>query len=162
MTPVRILGIGSPFGDDQAGWRVIEALERSKLLNEFVGGEVSTHSCDRPGSRLLESLRGAAFAIVIDAVQAGSAPGTVHRLDAWGIADDPRLLSSHGFGLASALALGEALGELPDEVIVYGIEIGEIAAAQPFEPLTEPVAGAVDELTAIIAAELTRRLESGS
>ena len=162
MSPTRILGIGSPFGDDQAGWRVVEALERRREGNGFAAGKVSLIPCDRPGAGLLASLRGARLAILVDAVQSGAAPGTIHRLEPLNLADGAKLLSSHGFGPASALALAEALSELPDEVIVYGLEIGEAETATPSGPLTETVAKAVDELASIIADELMRRERIGS
>ena len=46
MTPVRVLGIGSPFGDDQAGWLAIEALEKEKILEQFPKNFVFMTSCD--------------------------------------------------------------------------------------------------------------------
>ena len=147
MTPIRIIGIGSPFGDDQLGWEAVEAIRRSGLLDNLPQGMVSTHTCDRPGSGLLALMEGARHVILIDAMRSGAvpidgtssgaapvdvrssgaAPGNIRRLEKGDIEDSVGLLSSHGFGVASALALGEVLGVLPCQWVCYGVELGNLA-----------------------------------
>ena len=137
MTPIRIIGIGSPFGDDQLGWEAVEAIRRSGLLDSMPEGMVSTHTCDRPGSGLLALMEDARHVILIDAMRSsavpidgtssGAAPGSIRRLEKGDIEDSIGLLSSHGFGVASALALGEVLGVLPCQWVCYGVELGNLA-----------------------------------
>lgn len=122
MSRIRIIGIGSPAGDDRAGWWVIDALRGSGVL-EQTPHAVEAISLDRPGAQLISHFRGADAVILIDAIKSGGAPGTVHRVDDIARLDDYHGLSSHGFGLASALKLARALDTLPECLIVYGIEI---------------------------------------
>jgi hypothetical protein len=49
--------------------------------------------------------------------------------------DSTGLLSSHGFGVAEALALGRALEELPPRVFIYGIETGQAPSLPPLSDL---------------------------
>lgn len=146
MKPVRILGIGSPSGDDQAGWLVIDALHALGCAN---GMGVVTGKLDRPGAGLVALLDDAEHAILVDAMQSGSSPGTLHCFNP---ADGPlpvAELSSHGFGVLAALALAQALGSLPPRVEVYGIEI---ASAQPGDAVSAPVRLAIHALAERIAA----------
>jgi hydrogenase maturation protease len=123
MTPIRILGVGSPFGHDRVGWDAIDTIDSSGLLTQYPKGEVGTEKCDRPGSLLLCLMQGARAVIIIDAMQSSSEPGTLHRLKLQDLDNASSVLSSHGFGVVSALSLGSALGDLPGQVIIYGIEI---------------------------------------
>ena len=131
MNPVRILGIGSPVAGDDLGWRLAEALGQAGLPRYFPAGMVHVTLCDRPGSLLLPAMRGARLAILLDAMRSGALPGTVRRLDMLELDDSTGLLSSHGFGVAEALALGRALEDLPPRVLIYGIETGQAPSLPP-------------------------------
>ena len=92
-------------------------------------------------TRLLEALRGATLVVVVDAIQTGLGPGTVHVLDPRSapLLENPAL-SDHGFGLATAIELGRALGNLPDRLVIVGIEGADFATGAP---LSSEVSGAV-------------------
>jgi hydrogenase maturation protease len=142
---IVIAGFGSPHGDDQAGWRVIEMLrKRTALPARVVAIQEAT--------RLLEELDGCRKLVTIDACRSGGRVGMLTRLE-W---PDPRIEehhshSSHGMGLCGALRLAERLGRLPQEVQVFGIEIAEW---EPGHEVTFEVLEAVKELDAVISAEL--------
>lgn len=114
MTGV-VLGVGSPFGGDRVGWRVVERLAAA--------GETRARleALDRPGPALVTAMAGAAFAVIVDAVRPAPAPGTVHRLTYSDDLPARSPASSHGFGVAEALALGQRLGQLPPWVVI-GVE----------------------------------------
>jgi hydrogenase maturation protease len=80
MNPVRILGMGSPFGADRIGWQAIDALGSTGITRGQPPGWVSLVCLDRPGARLLEALAGAEAVILIDAMRSGAPPGTLRRL----------------------------------------------------------------------------------
>lgn len=124
MGRVVVVGIGSPFGADRIGWEVAEELKRNEALHAFPAGSVAVVLCDRPGAGLLEHMRGADAAILVDAVQGGGEPGAVLRIEGDAIGEGQAPLSSHGLGLAAALALGRSLGELPKHLVLIGVDIG--------------------------------------
>ncbi len=142
---LHILGIGSPSGDDQAGWLVVDAL---RARGVEAGGHVALAKLDRPGASLLARLEGADHVILVDALQSDGTPGEIHRwIDVdWSLAGAD--LSSHGFGVLAALALAQALGSLPQRVEVVGIEI---ASAEPGAPVSPSVRQAVAQLAERLA-----------
>ena len=114
-------GIGSQHGDDRIGWLVADAL-RERLPSDVEVRQASTPS------QLLDWLGGIDRLVVCDACLAPAVAGTtnrtrLHRWD-WPVPDATSLrsASSHAFGLPQVLQLAEQLGNLPAEVIVFGVE----------------------------------------
>lgn len=150
MSELRIIGIGSPIGDDQAGWLVVEALRRAPLAQRLPR-HTRLIALDRPGAQLIAHLDGAHTLVVVDAICSGAPPGTIHRVDGAARIQADVLVSSHGLGLATALELARALGALPANVLIYGIEIDPATgAAAPGKAMID----VVDRLAAQIAGEL--------
>lgn len=132
---VRVIGIGSPFGADRIGWQVADALERR--LEEHGGLEhrdidVHVGVADRPGVELLRLMQGAQRVILVDAVldcdeTRTGRDGTIGRPPRWLQRDELQVLSlgrsSHDLGVSEALALGEALGQLPEQLSILGIHV---------------------------------------
>jgi len=151
MTATLVLGIGSPQGDDRAGWLALEQLAGHAAVRA-AGAAVALESLDRPGLALLGRWAGARKVILIDAVRSGAPPGTLHRALAGDLAAGGSGASSHGFGLAEAVSLAAALDMLPPELVVLGIEAGEGSAADA--PLSPAVAGALPRLVAAALREI--------
>jgi hydrogenase maturation protease len=131
---LRVIGLGSPFGDDAVGLEIIETLQQAKRLQPYFDGRLELLATDRPGPALLLHLKGAERALLIDAVVSGAPVGRLHRWsDVDEVENSQTSLSSHGFGLAQTLALGRQLGMLPGQLAILGIEIdpdaGQIAPA---------------------------------
>lgn len=147
MSGVRILGIGSPSGDDQAGWLVVDAL--------LAGGfdDIDIDKLDRPGASLIPMLENAAWVILIDAMQGSGRVGGIQRFDQKDWPDYRHGLSSHGFGVLAALLLARELDSLPPRLDLYGIEIG---SANPGEDAAAVIAAAAQQLARRIADELPR------
>lgn len=130
MSRITVIGIGSPAGDDQVGWRVAETLAGSAA-----GEGIGIALCRAPGGELAGLLSGAEVAILVDAVAAGGAPGTVYRFG--GLprsALDAGPVSSHGLGLQATLELLETLGDVPPVLLVYGIEAEGVAVEAAMSP----------------------------
>lgn len=145
MSRVRILGIGSPSGDDQAGWLVVDAL----LAGGLDG--IDAKKLDRPGANLIPSMENADRVILIDAMQSGAPVGQVRRFDAQDWPAHAHGLSSHGFGVFAALSLAHELGSLPARLDIHAIEIG---SAIPGDVPGAAVRQAAWRLARRIAAEL--------
>jgi hydrogenase maturation protease len=153
MSRVCIFGIGSPSGDDQAGWLTIDALLASGLHEN---GATVIEKLDRPGVNLIPLLENAAHVVLVDAMQGGGEPGRILRLDEQDWSDYRQGVSSHGFGVLDALLLARELGGLPPRLDLYGIEIG---SANPGAMPGEDVQSATRRLAAQIAASLSMQLD---
>ena len=147
MSDTVVLGVGNRMlGDDAAGPAVLDRLmgrlPKDVRLVESVGD--ATH--------LLDTWRDVRLAVVVDAVVSGGVPGSVHRIEGTeGFPNAWRSASTHLVGLAEAIDLGGAVDMLPDRLVVFGIEIGEIV---PGVGLSPAVAAAIDTVADQIAQEL--------
>ncbi|SCZ50201.1 hydrogenase maturation protease [Thiohalomonas denitrificans] len=117
----RIIGVGSPFGADSTGWRVVEYLQEAGFPELFP--RVDWQILDRPGPRLMEWFADMDLVIIIDALL-GGVQGESRVLDAAALTENASL-STHGFGVAEALAMAEALDELPTHLVILAIEVGD-------------------------------------
>ncbi|KFJ42944.1 hydrogenase maturation protease [Francisella philomiragia] len=116
-----ILGIGSPFADDQFGWFVADKL--AEIVREKNIQNITVESADRPGLNLLTFLdSGYDKIILIDAVYAKVTPGTEFYFKAKDILSFGGFLSSHSVGVAPSLALANAIGMDINNVEFYGVE----------------------------------------
>ena len=151
MHTVRVIGIGSAYGDDQLGWVAVE-----RLLTELPKYyPVSCLRCESP-NQLFWLISEARLVILVDAVYTGKSLGMIHRWQDAALAELPKAkLSSHGVVISQIWALANNLQCAPDKSRVYGIEINpEFVTFQ--SPLSPEVENAVDkllqELTVIIKA----------
>jgi len=144
--PIRVIGCGSPHGDDAVAWQVV-----ARLRNEKPALDAELHSVSG-GHAMLNLLDGTGSLVLIDAVSAGTESGTIHRLD-WPTARAEVLRpgSTHALRPAEALQLASSLGLLPSHVIVWGIEV---TGVQPGLGLSRPVAEAVVLLARRVVEEL--------
>ena len=123
---IRIIGIGSPFGDDAAG------LEAARILAQAPPPNCEVIVADRPGANLLELLRGIDSAILIDAVRSGAPAGTLHELSFDELSRcEAHFVSSHDLGVAAAVQLARKLGWAPAQGGVLGIEIAHTRPRRP-------------------------------
>lgn len=149
MNPVRILGIGSPSGDDQAGWLVVDAL----LARGVTAGEdIAIEKLDRPGARLIAWLDHAPWVILVDAMQSDGPIGEIRHFGAEDWPAYSQGLSSHGLGVLDALLLARELGSLPSRLDLYGIAIG---SASPGAHVRSEIRAAAAQLARHIADDLT-------
>ena len=147
--PLLIVGVGSPHGDDQAGWLAVDRL-RPHLPVEVVAHKASG------GLDLLSLLEGHEELIVVDASAPAGHAGMLRTLE-WPcpeLADSPAL-STHGMSLVESLRIAELLGCLPQRVSLYTIEAN---AASPGESVSDPVALALEKLVPLVLTDVKRRL----
>ena len=145
MSGVRIFGIGSPSGDDQAGWLTVDALLATDLA------DVQIEKLDRPGANLISLMENASEVILIDAMRGNGGVGGIQRFDENDWPAYGEGLSSHGFGVMAALTLARELGSLPARLDLYGIRIGSVL---PGDTAGREVQAAAQRLAAMIASSL--------
>jgi hydrogenase maturation protease len=140
-----VVGCGNrDRGDDAAGLLVARRLRQMG----YQAAELTGAATD-----LLELWRDAETVILVDAAVTGAAPGAIHFWrgpEAVLHSAAPRG-STHLVGVADALRLAAALGRLPRELIVYGIEGARFGIGEPPSP---EVAAAVEVVCRRIARGL--------
>lgn len=148
MSLLLVLGIGNTErGDDAAGREV------ARLLRGALPAHVAVEEQEGEATALVARLEGIAAAYLVDASLSGAPPGTIRRFDAAAspLPQHEFGLSTHGFGLASAVELARALGQLPRRCIVYAVEGASFELGAGLSP---PVADAVAAVAARLAAEI--------
>lgn len=143
-----MIGAGNKFRRDDGAGPAVAQLLRRKLPNDVA---VIEHSGE--GASLMDAWQGVARVLVVDALQSGSSPGTINRIDASAHPLPAAMFpcSTHAFGIAEAVEVARALHELPVHLIVYGIEA---ATLEDGIGLSSAVSDAVTQVADRIAAEL--------
>ena len=144
-----VLGLGNPLrGDDGAGCRVIEELERRELplgVETLDGGAL--------GLRLLDLMEGWERIILVDAAEIGRRPGEFLRFTPNDVllVSKPDSFSFHQAGLSEALALADALGRPLPEIVIFGIQPQQVGWG---EGLSLAVETALPALTDAVLNEI--------
>jgi hydrogenase maturation protease len=148
-TSIKIIGVGNAWrGDDGAGLMVAQRLRQENFPYAEIAESPGT------GSALADAWQDATRVIVVDAVVAGGPPGAIYRFDAHNLAATFPVASpasSHGWGVAEAVALGRLFQELPPVLIIYGIEGQNFTLGDGLSPA---VAAAIPEAAWRIAQEI--------
>jgi len=151
---IKVIGVGNAWrGDDAAGLLVARLLQADHLP------QVQISECLGTLSAIQAAWQDAAGVIVVDAVVSGGPLGTIHRFEAHDAGMPVQLSrspSSHGWGVAEALALGRVFQDLPPVLILYGIE------GKNFDPghkVSPKVAAAIPAAAEMIRREILAWLE---
>lgn len=147
MTPVRIIGTGSPNANDSSGWQLVDALRASGFEQQWYSGLLSAENCSTP-AQLFTLINGCKLAILVDA--ATGCAETIERLTIDDLAVDAVRCSVHGFGVAEALQLVARLAEPPPCIVVFGVNAGSPGAASEGDSLHS-----LPLLSAMIVKEVT-------
>lgn len=144
-----MIGLGNPImGDDGLGLAALERLGLEWRLPSTVrlvdGGTW--------GMSLLPIIEEAEAVLLVDAIDAGRAPGDLIAL---GRSELPRhlahKLSSHEVALAEVLAVSELRGTIPARLVAVGLQPGRVEMSTALSPA---VAEALDELVGTAVAQL--------
>lgn len=134
--------------DDAAGCLVYERLAGIGARLEYLGVG---------GVDLLGMLEGETDLIVVDAVQLGAPPGTVHVLDWEELPQCGQEISGHGIGLRESIEIGRFLfpERVPERVTLVGIE------GRCFDRMREHMTRAVAEAIEPAAAAVRELVRGG-
>jgi hydrogenase maturation protease len=144
---VLILGIGNVILKDEGiGVHVVRALEEIELHPEVELIDGGTATMD-----LLSLIHKAERIIIVDALKAGGAPGTLYRCLPEELEDNSeRPISLHQVGLLDVLGMARQLGGSP-AVVIIGVEPKEISWGLE---LTEELRAAVPKIVEAVYSEL--------
>ena len=149
---VLVLGVGNLLlGDDGFGVHLIRALADQPLppnVRILEAGVVS-HAFI-PLFREIDRL------IVVDAVEAGDAPGSIFRFTPGDMAfGSERMVSLHQIGLIDVLQMAAWSGAKPETVII-GVQPKNVSAWSL--ELSPELGAAIPKVKALVLAELDRRI----
>ncbi len=146
----RVIGVGSPImGDDGFGLAVMARLgERWKLPEDVALVDGGTW-----GMQLLPEIEASDCVLFIDAINTGSAPGTIAVVER---AELPRYferkLSPHQVDLREVLAICELRGTLPRVTVAFGAQPQTIEMSTSLSPA---LAARVDAVADLVAERLS-------
>jgi len=148
---ILVLGVGNILlGDEGTGVRLIQKLEEEYVFSE----NIELYDGGTLGLKLLEPICRSDFAIVVDIVRAGAAPGTIYRIDEKDLSKKiPYKSSLHELNSVETLIYAEELGNKPNTVVI-GIEPGEWTSWST--ELTEPVRNRMEDFVAAVLREIEK------
>jgi hydrogenase maturation protease len=156
---ILVIGIGNEFrSDDAAG------LIAARRIKELGLTDVNIAESDGDGARLMDLWYGRKQVILIDAVQSGAKPGTLHVIEEGKDIHSMELFrfSTHTFGILQALKLSEALDILPGKITIYGIEGGSFASGAGLTSEVEHAVTNVETLVHNQVLKLQRNIKEKS
>lgn len=139
-----ILGLGNELlGDEGVGVHAARSLQQQTLAEATKVVDAGTAIIDT-----LFDLEQAERVIILDAMQAGGAPGTVYKTQLANCREKTTIASMHGFDIFRVMAL-TGRKDLP-EVTVFGVEPAHIGWSLALSPAVDQ---AVPHLLAAVELE---------
>jgi hydrogenase maturation protease len=151
-----VIGIGNDFRrDDGVGLAVVRRLRALEIP------QLSCLECLGDAASLLEAWGDRGDVVLVDAMVSGAPPGSVLRLDLrqQALAPSATLHSTHALSISDAVQLADALGRLPQRLVLYAVEAADVGYG---EALSADVERAVEPLALRLAAELSLLAISGT
>ena len=146
---IKIVAVGNTLrGDDGVGPAVIERLRFMGLPENIALVDVGADPLD-----ITEHLVDVDKVIVIDAARMGAAPGELAIFHPEDISEHPggNPFSTHAYGLAEGFELARALGCLPEDVHIIGVQPEQYGMAAG---LSSAVAARIPEIIKIVMEEV--------
>lgn len=131
-----IICIGNELiADDAVGFEIYNLLANSTERVEY---------CSVGGIDILPLLHGETDLIVVDAVQFGAPPGTVHVISWDELPTNSMGISAHGIGLRETIEIGKTLypESMPERITLVGVEGRCFNRTRDY--MTDEVARAID------------------
>lgn len=117
-----LIGIGSPYGDDQLGWMIIDELSQQTQLCEHL----TLYKSKGSGTDWYTLLPGHERLVFFDALISLKPPGSIINIKSNELdqAFAQRRHSTHGISLSESISLADTLGLLTIPVQVFGVSVG--------------------------------------
>ena len=148
---VWVVGVGNLLARDEGiGPAAVERLKAESLPARVALLDAGTDLV----AAMME-FADAACVILIDAMRAGGAPGTIYRLTLEELEGRAKAgasdLSAHGLGVVEAVGLARAAGMRVPPTVVLGVEPGEVAFGEGLSPAVE---ASMQRLVAAVREEI--------
>ncbi len=144
---IVVIGVGNLLLKDEGiGIHAVQALQELELPPDvkLIDGGTSPDliAYTRAGDKL----------IIVDAARAGGEPGTIYRFKPEDLAEErASLASAHEMGVVENLKLISLTGNEPGEIVIIGIEPGEIEFGTELSPELEQK---VPEIVKVVLKEM--------
>jgi hydrogenase maturation protease len=150
--PVVVLGLGNPLmADEGIGVQLVERLMESAAACpavDFVDAGTG-------GLSILHHIEGRRKAVVIDCAFMGEPPGAIRRFTPEEVQSTKVLAhqSLHEADLMRILAMARELGQVPEEIVIFGIQPERV---EPGQGLSRTLVERIEEYISMILHELRR------
>jgi hydrogenase maturation protease len=143
-----VLGLGNLIhSDDGLGVHAIQML----MLDSRVPPSVVLMDGGTQGLALLPHISAFQRLLVIDALDVGEPAGTLVKVEGEALRNLPGKASVHQLGFADLMVALELLGDLPEEIILLGVQP---LSTQWSTELTAPVRAALNQLPDFVIEQL--------
>lgn len=151
MRPILIICLGNP-------------LMRDEGIGVRLASELTTHLADNPdvevmdlgtgGFSVIHAIAGRKKIVFVDCAIMGQTPGLICRFTPGQVSSKKVRMSYslHEADLLNTLELSRRLGQCPDDVVIFGIEPGQIS---PGEGLTSELENNIQQYVQAVLQELT-------
>lgn len=148
---VLVMGVGSILMTDEGiGIRAVEELQKRYRFPE----NVEILDGGTSGIELLSYISGRDYLIIIDAIKSGNPAGTVLKVEGEDVPAQFRTrISPHQLGISDLLAAASLTGEMPKQLVLFGIEPKEIVLGIG---LSREVRTGLDHLIEVVVEDLRR------
>ncbi len=145
-----VIGVGNVHRHDDA-----VGLEAADQVGARLGDRVRVVRFDGESTGLLDLWAGVGFVVLVDAIPSQGNPGRFHRFvgDLSRVLSESPAASTHGLSVGEAWRLGATLHQLPDRLVVFGVEGDDFSPGIGLSPAVLRVLGS---LTGAIVAEIAR------
>jgi hydrogenase maturation protease len=130
---ITVIGIGQALrGDDAAGPEAVRLWQQT--FPETAASDcLRIQHADMPGPELIDLLANADAVLLVDAVQSGAEPGTLHLVTPQQVTPlNTANGVSYSWGVAETLALARELQySLPQQIMILGIEAASFQMGTP-------------------------------
>ncbi|OGO24298.1 MAG: hypothetical protein A2144_10195 [Chloroflexi bacterium RBG_16_50_9] len=143
-----VIGVGNLLLKDEGiGVHTIKALQEINLPHNVMiidgGTSPDLIACTGYGDKL----------IIIDAARAGGEPGTIYRFHPDDLmTEDGKMISLHELGVERNLKLMSLTGNRPEEIVIIGIEPGEIDWGLELSPTLKEK---IPQIVRVVLREIT-------
>ncbi|MDD5748341.1 MAG: HyaD/HybD family hydrogenase maturation endopeptidase [Actinomycetota bacterium] len=142
-----VIGIGNILNsDDGVG---VYAL---RTLQEMLPPDVETLEGSVYCADLLPYIENKSKVIFLDGVDAGDEPGAIYRFDGKEVEKAYSIpVSLHEFGVSELIAVAELLGQCPEEIVLFCVQVRKIETGME---LSKEVKEAIPKLCELVLSEL--------
>ena len=133
MCDIIVIGLGNPLmRDDGIGIRLV-----NDLAAEFAGDAVEFADAGTSGMCVLHMIANRKKVILIDCAKMNAKPGAIRRFTPDDVIARNILahLTNHEGSLLEILVLSRRLGELPEEIVIFGIEPVSVSPGEFLSPI---------------------------